>query len=113
MPATAAAIESLMEAVEEFDGSVVIVTHSELILKELATSLIVFQGESPRLFPHNYQYFLEKEGWQITHDPLDLSTDDVELLADLGAERVIGAERGNEKICVEIKSFLSQSWIRL
>ena len=52
---------------------------------------------------------LEKENWLITDDPLDLSTDDVELLADLGAERIIGAERGKEKICVEIKSFLTQS----
>ena len=60
-------------------------------------------------YHNNVREALEKEDWQITHDPLDLSTDDVELLADLGAERVIGAERGNEKICVEIKSFLSQS----
>lgn len=57
-------IEALTESLKTYDGAVIIVTHSELILKELATSLIVFQGESPRLFPHNYQYFLEKEGWQ-------------------------------------------------
>ena len=52
---------------------------------------------------------LIKEDWIITDDPLDLSTEDVELLADLGAERIIGAERGTERICVEIKSFLAQS----
>src|SRR5690606_15092245 len=45
------------------DGAVVIVTHSELLLRELATKLIVFQGETPRLVPHDYAYFLETEGW--------------------------------------------------
>jgi hypothetical protein len=44
---------------------------------------------------------LEKDGWLITDDPLDLTTGEVALFADLGAERVIGAERGNEKIAVE------------
>jgi hypothetical protein len=52
---------------------------------------------------------LEKDGWTITDDPLDLTIGEVELLADLGAERVIGAERGTEKIAVEIKSFAAQS----
>lgn len=52
---------------------------------------------------------LENDGWVITADPLNLTTGEVELFADLGAERVIAAERGNEKIAVEIKSFISQS----
>jgi hypothetical protein len=52
---------------------------------------------------------LEKDGWLITDDPLDLTIGEVALFADLGAERVIAAERGNEKIAVEIKSFLDQS----
>lgn len=52
---------------------------------------------------------LIKEDWKITHDPLDLSIGEVDLWADLGAERIIGAEREEEKIAIEIKSFLSQS----
>ena len=44
---------------------------------------------------------LEKDGWIITHDPLDLSVGGVELYADLGAERLIAAERGLEKIAIE------------
>lgn len=52
---------------------------------------------------------LEKDGWTITDDPLDLTIGDVELFADLGAERLIAAERGNDKIAVEIKSFVAQS----
>jgi hypothetical protein len=55
---------------------------------------------------------LEKEGWTITHDPLTLKVDAVtDLHIDLGAEMLIGAERENEKIAIEIKSFLGQSAI--
>ena len=52
---------------------------------------------------------IEKDGWTVTDDPLDLTIGEVELSADLGAERLIAAERDNEKIAIEIKSFVSQS----
>lgn len=48
---------------------------------------------------------LIKDGWTITDDPLSLRVGKVELEADLGAERWIAAEKGIEKIAVEIKSF--------
>ena len=53
---------------------------------------------------------LIKEGWTITHDPYVFQTDP-KLAADLGAERLIGAERGYEKIVVEIKSFRRASQV--
>lgn len=52
---------------------------------------------------------LEKEGWRITHDPYPLKVGLIRLFIDLGAERVIAAERGNEKIAIEIKSFSDDS----
>jgi hypothetical protein len=56
---------------------------------------------------------LTADGWTITHDPLSLSYGGRDLWVDLGAERVtIGAERGGEKIAVEIQSFLSPSPVR-
>ncbi|MCF8246486.1 MAG: XisH family protein [Saprospiraceae bacterium] len=61
------------------------------------------------IYHNSVRNALEKEGWTITDDPLDLTVGEVELFADLGAERVIAAERGNEKIAVEIKSFVGQS----
>ncbi len=48
---------------------------------------------------------LEKEGWTITHDPLPLSFRDIDLEADLGAEKPFAAEKGGRKIAVEIKDF--------
>ncbi len=53
---------------------------------------------------------LIREGWIITHDPYFLQADP-KLSIDLGAERTLAAERGNEKIAVEIKSFLSESQV--
>jgi len=52
---------------------------------------------------------LEKDGWTITHDPLSLPWGDTGVQIDLGAERLIAAEKGSDKIAVEIKSFLNRS----
>jgi hypothetical protein len=52
---------------------------------------------------------LIRDGWTITHDPYMLSHGKRKLYVDLGAERLLGAERGSEKIAVEVKSFLGQS----
>ncbi|MBD0386613.1 MAG: XisH family protein [Nostoc sp. C3-bin3] len=54
---------------------------------------------------------LHKEGWLITHDPYVLQAGTLELYIDLGAEKVIAAEKEGKKIAVEIKSFLSPSKI--
>ncbi len=51
---------------------------------------------------------LEKEGWTITADPLEMSVGDVDFEIDLAAE-MLAAERGGEKIAVEIKSFIGRS----
>jgi hypothetical protein len=56
---------------------------------------------------------LATDGWTITHDPLTLSFGGKDLFVDLGAERTaIAAERGGQKIAVEIQSFLSPSPVR-
>lgn len=52
---------------------------------------------------------LIKDGWTITHDPYTIAYGDRDVHVDLGAERVLAAERGNEKIAVEIKEFAGAS----
>jgi len=54
---------------------------------------------------------LQKDGWTITHDPYPLPTGSFDLAIDLGAEKVIAAYRGEQRIAVEIKSFLGPSKI--
>ncbi|MCW5314297.1 fatty-acid oxidation protein subunit alpha [Nostoc sp. KVJ3] len=52
---------------------------------------------------------LQKDGWQITHDPLTISVGGVNLSIDLAAQKLIAAEREGQKIAVEVKSFLERS----
>ncbi|MBI3580995.1 MAG: hypothetical protein HY098_02785 [Nitrospinae bacterium] len=40
-----------------------IVTHSEMILRDIATKLIVFNEGGAKLFLGSYDDFLEKIGW--------------------------------------------------
>lgn len=52
---------------------------------------------------------LIKDGWTITHDPLILKWGIKDLYVDLGAERLVAAEKEGRTIAVEVKSFVSQS----
>ncbi|NEQ89073.1 MAG: fatty-acid synthase [Moorea sp. SIO2I5] len=52
---------------------------------------------------------LIKDGWTITDDPLILKIGTRNVLVDLGAEKLIAAERGATKIAVEVKTFISPS----
>ena len=64
------------------------------------------------VFHDTVKIALEKENWLITDDPLYLRlTALVKIRIDLGAEKLIGAEKDNHKIAVEVKSFLGLSAI--
>src|SRR4028119_878474 len=52
---------------------------------------------------------LIKDGWTITHDPLTIRLTRKNLYVDLGAERLIAAQRDTERIAVEVKSFTRAS----
>ncbi len=57
-------IESLMKAIDDFPGAVIIVTHSELILHELSLTKLVVCGDGKQeVLEGNYQDFLDKGGW--------------------------------------------------
>ena len=59
-----------------------------------------------------FVHALERDGWTVTHDPLTLKVGETDFFVDLGAERFVTAEKGDERIAVEIKSFLNPSPIR-
>ncbi len=57
-------VEALIDALEEFSGSVVVVTHSELLLERLnLTQIVICSKNEQRVFQGNYEEFLEKLGW--------------------------------------------------
>lgn len=58
-------IEALIDAIEDFSGALLLVTHSELILKRIAFDKILICSEQKQeLFLGNYEEFLEKKGWE-------------------------------------------------
>jgi ATP-binding cassette, subfamily F, member 3 len=57
-------IDSLLGAMESFEGALIIVTHSEMILHAMATRLIVFDDASVSVFEGTYDDFLVRGGWK-------------------------------------------------
>lgn len=57
-------IEALLEAVERFEGAVVLVTHSELLLHRIPEKLVICHKGEQEVFMGDYGYFLEKVGWE-------------------------------------------------
>lgn len=56
-------IDSLTKAIKNFEGSCIIVTHSEELLRQVCDRLIVFAKDGADYFDGTYDEFLEKIGW--------------------------------------------------
>jgi ATP-binding cassette subfamily F protein 3 len=56
--------DALLEAINEFEGAVLMVTHNEMLLHGLAERLIVFQDGRAFTFEGGYKEFLDKRGWE-------------------------------------------------
>jgi len=56
--------DSLLSALDSFEGAQVLVTHNELFLETLAEKLIVFDTNGVKIYDFDYKTFLEKVGWQ-------------------------------------------------
>ncbi len=61
-------IEALTKAIKAFKGSVIIVSHSEALLRRVADRLIVFAKDGAEYFDGGYEQFLEKIGWDDESD---------------------------------------------
>ncbi len=55
---------------------------------------------------------LVKDGWTITHDPYMMHLGKKDLFVDLGAEKLLAAEKNERKIAVEVKSFVGRSEVQ-
>ena len=61
-------IDSLTKAIKNFEGSAIIVTHSEELLRQVCDRLIVFRQDKAEYFDGNYDDFLAKIGWDEESD---------------------------------------------
>ena len=55
--------DALLAAIDDFEGTVVMVTHNEMFLHALAERLVIFQGGGIEVFEGGYQEFLDQGGW--------------------------------------------------
>ena len=55
---------------------------------------------------------LIKDGWTITADPYPIKYKEVKLFADLASEKAIAATKNQQKVVIEVKSFVSRSLMR-
>ena len=56
--------EAFRDALLEYPGSIVLVTHDEELLRDIVTRLIIFDRGKAHFFPGTYDEFLEKIGWE-------------------------------------------------
>lgn len=63
------------------------------------------------VYHNNVRQALEKDGWRITHDPYPVSVEEVDYEIDFAAEPLIAAEKEEQLIAIEVKSFLGPSTI--
>jgi len=55
---------------------------------------------------------LIKDGWDIVADPYPIQYKEVRLLADLAGEKGIAATKEEQKVVIEVKSFVGRSPMR-
>lgn len=104
-------IESLTEEIGNFPGAVVIVTHSEIMLRNLATKLIVFHNGNAEVFNGNYDDFLEKIGWDSEETkPKNLGKKKLteKEIKQRRAEIAIERSKNTKKSKEDIESFESE-----
>ncbi len=90
-------IEALSEAINNFKGSVIIVTHSEELLRSVAKRLIVFAKDGAEYFDGTYDEFLEKIGWEEEETPKKVeSTPKMNKKENKKLRAVLVQERGKK-----------------
>ncbi len=56
--------EALLEAIRNFPGAVITVTHDEHFLQEISNKLIIFDDNKTFTFEDSYEFFLKRIGWK-------------------------------------------------
>lgn len=87
-------IEALTEAITNFDGAVIIVTHSEEMLRRVCDRLIIFARDGAEYLDGGYDEFLSKIGWEeeekeekVKVTPKSSAKEDKKRRAELVRER--------------------------
>lgn len=103
-------VEALLEAVKEFEGSVVLVTHDESVLNAFSPhKIVICTQEGQEVFLGDYPRFIEKKGWdegEASSQTLKKGKEDRRKRAEFVQERsrlLKPIKRKMEKIEAKIK----------
>jgi ATP-binding cassette subfamily F protein 3 len=98
-------IEALTCAIQNFDGAVVIVTHSEELLRRVCDRLVIFAKDGAEYFDGGYDLFLEKIGWEEQGESSKARERD-HLGGEEQEEQVKSAPKSNNKENKKLKAEL-------
>ena len=98
-------IEALTVAIQNFEGAVIIVTHSEELLRRVCDRLIIFAKDGAEYFDGGYDLFLEKIGWEDQGESGKARERD-HLGGEEQEERVKSAPKSNNKENKKLKAEL-------
>lgn len=90
-------IESLIDAVNDYEGACLIVTHSEEVLRKCITKLIVFREDHAEVFNGNYEEFLEKIGWDSETEKDSGAQEIKKPNQDYKKKKVVNTQKLNEE----------------
>ncbi len=93
--------DAMLAAIDNFDGTVIIVTHNEMFLHALAERLIVFQNETIDVFNGTYQQFLDNVGWADEIRPAPATGSDDSSNGKTGKKTKKDARRKRSEIIAE------------
>ena len=105
--------DAMLAAVDNFDGTVIIVTHNEMFLHALAQKLIVFQDDTIEVFNGTYQQFLDDVGWADESRPAPASGADDLSTGKTGKNTKKAARRKRSEIIAERSKALNPLQQRL
>jgi ATP-binding cassette, subfamily F, member 3 len=63
--------DALLDAIESFSGSVIMVTHNEMYLERFAQKLVVFDNDIVNVYEKKYLEFLHDIGWSDEREDLN------------------------------------------
>ena len=94
-------IEGLLDAVDEFPGAVVVVTHDEQVLERVANRLVIFDRGKTTLFEGGYRDFLDRIGWETEADGKASATTGATVLRWIGGvalRRFLVSDAGKSRL---------------
>lgn len=90
-------IEALIQALKEYQGAIIFVSHNEKLIQEVADKLVIFDNNQITHFTGKYSDFLSEIGWhEETAEASNLSTSKKQAKSPLDSSELAGDLEGEK-----------------